>query len=52
MKKNLGSRDRQLRYLLAAVLVLVALFAPFDPLFKGILLVLAAIVLITAVTGL
>jgi len=52
MKKNVGGIDRQLRYLLGAIFVLIALFAPLDPVWRGIILILAAIAFITAITSL
>jgi hypothetical protein len=52
MKKNVGGIDLQLRYLLGAIFVLIALFAPLDLGWKIVLLVIAAIAFITAMIGL
>ncbi|MBM9605648.1 YgaP family membrane protein [Desulfopila inferna] len=52
MEKNVGSLDKNIRYLLAAVLVLIALFTPLDPIWRIVLLILAAIAFVTAITGL
>jgi len=52
MKKNVGGIDRQLRYLFGAIFVLIALFAPLDPIWRGVILLLAVIAFITAITRL
>jgi VanZ family protein len=51
MKENIGVIDRQIRYLSMAALIFIALFAPLDPIWRVIVLVLAAIAFITAITG-
>ncbi len=52
MKKNIGSVDRQIRYLFGAIFLLLGLFAPLDPVWKVAVLIIAAVAFITAITGL
>ncbi len=52
MKKNVGGIDRQLRYVFGAIFLLIALFAPLDPLWRGVMLILAVIAFVTAITSL
>ncbi len=52
MEKNVGSIDRNLRYLLGAIFILIALFAPVDPLWRIVAVVIAIIAFATAITGL
>lgn len=47
MKKNVGGADRIFRIVLGVVLIAIALLTPLDPVWRGVLLVLAAIALIT-----
>lgn len=52
MKQNVGGLDRQLRYGAGAILILVALFAPIDPLWRWLAAIVALVALVTAITGL
>lgn len=47
MKKNVGGADRIFRIVLGVVLIAIALLVPLEPVWRGVLLVLAAIALIT-----
>lgn len=51
MIKNVGSTDRNMRYVSAALLVFIALLAPIDLIWRVIVLVMAVIAYITAITG-
>lgn len=52
MEKNVGSLDRNVRYLLGAIFVLIALFAPVDPMWRIVAVVIGIIAFVTAITGL
>lgn len=52
MKKNVGGIDKQIRYVLGTIFLLTAFFAPLDPLWRGVALLLAVIAFVTAITGL
>jgi len=47
MKRNVGGADRTFRIVLGVVLIAIALLVPLEPVWRGVLLVLAAIALIT-----
>lgn len=51
MKKNVGGIDRQLRFFAGAFLLLMAIFAPLDPIWRIVMLVLAIIAFFTAITN-
>jgi hypothetical protein len=48
MTPNVGRIDRLTRLLAGSILVLIALFAPLDPIWRIIFVALAAIAFITA----
>ncbi len=52
MEKNVGGIDRKIRFALGTILLLAGVLAPLDPAWRGGLLVVAAIALVTAYTGL
>lgn len=51
MTKNVGGIDRQLRFFSGAFLLLIALFAPLDPIWRIVLLIMAIIAFFTAITN-
>ena len=50
-RQNAGTRDRDIRIILAALFGLIALFAPFGGLWQIIPAVLAVVMLVTAALG-
>ncbi|GAB4446550.1 MAG: DUF2892 domain-containing protein [Chloroflexi bacterium OHK40] len=51
MRRNVGTLDRDIRLVLAAIFALVALFAPFGGLWQIIPATLALVMLLTAAFG-
>jgi hypothetical protein len=51
MTKNVGGLDRQLRFFFGAFLLLMALFAPLDLIWRIVLLIMAIIAFFTAITN-